>query len=640
MSEDVPAFASARPAAGDSPLLARVADAVEWLLTLGLAATLAWTTLCLGGYLAETMVWASRATWALAALGLLAMWLRPRPLDWRVLLPVPFLLFALASVVWLAPAKWLAWREWLLWFQMWLWFALVLHGGRSRAQTWTLFGTLVLLGLVGVALAAYQRFVDPKWMMLGRTQAEQFWERSAGMFGIPNSLAALLEFTLPVMLVALGSRAASLTTKLLCGWVAALFLFALVLTGSRGGWIGTMAALALWPVLTSRTVRRGALGGLAVLAVLAAGFVALYFFSDYARPRIQPMLTGEFESSRPIIWRVGVKIWQTAPWLGTGAASYNVVFDQHRPPHFRNEPDWTHNDYLNTLSDYGLVGFALWFGAGATLLWLGWRAVREAKRGAGPAAHWFDTWRGRLGLWLGWVAFAVHLFVDFHTKIPSLAYASAVTLALLLRGSAAPRAFRPSRLAIGALALPLGVALAASARIAEPLYRSEALRFDWRRKIDKIPLGQGTYDRVIPPALVSFQQAVKVNPANGRAWGDLAYAITLSWYVTRGDLRAIGARAEAAAQRALALCPVAAEFWCHQGVAQDMQGRAVDAGVSFRRALELAPNSPEFHYHYAHHLSALPDRKAEALRAVETCLALDPSNAQAKSLRSRLTGVR
>lgn len=634
------ASASAAAPIVESRALPRMGALAEWLLTLGLALTLAWTTLCLGGYLAETMVYSAAATWLLAALGGLALWLRPRALDWRALLPVPFLLFALGSVIWIAPAKWLAWREWLLWFQMWLWFALALHCGRSRAQTWTLFGTLLALAVTGLAMAAYQRFADPKWIMLGRIQAEQFWERSAGMFGIPNSLAALIELVLPVCLLALGSRAASLGAKILAGWLAALFLFALVLTGSRGGWIGAGVALALWPLTASRSARRGVLGGLAVVAALVVGFAALYRFSDLARTRIEPFLAGKFESSRPIIWRVGVKIWQEAPWLGTGAASYNVVFDQHRPAHFRNEPDWTHNDYLNTLSDYGAVGFALWAGAGAALLGLGWRAVRAAQRAGARPEHWLDSWRGRLGLWLGWVAFAVHLGVDFHTKIPALAYASALTLALLLRGDAPACAAVPSRSGLALAALPFLGVLAACAWLADPLYRSEALRFDWRRKIDKIALGQGTFDSIVPPALASFQQAVKVDPSNGRAWGDLSYAVALSWHVTHGDLVAIGRRAETAAKRALALCPINAEFWSHQGVALDMQGRAPEAGASFRRALQLAPNNPEFHYHYAHHLGALPDRKAEALAAVETCLRLDPPNPQAKALRARLTGAR
>lgn len=631
---------SANAPAVPSPALARTAAVAEWGLTLGLAATLAWTTLCLGGYLADTMVWSARAVWALAALGTLLAVLRPTAPDRRALVPLPFLLFALASVLWLAPAQWLAWREWLLWFQMWLVFVLALHFGRSRAQTWTLAGTLVLLGLAGVAMAAYQRFVDPKWMMLGRTQAEQFFGRSAGMFGIPNSLAGLLELMIPGCLVLIGGRTVTWTGKILCGWLVVVLLCGLVLTGSRGGWIAVAGALMLWPALTSRSLRRGLLGGVLVLAAVAAGVVALYFFSDYARARITPFLTGEFEASRPIIWRVALQIWRSAPWCGTGAASYNVVFDQHRPAHFRNEPDWAHNDYLNTLSDYGVVGFALWVGAGAVLLWLGWREVRAARGRASAAGEVAAGWRWRLGCWLGLVAYAAHLAVDFHTKIPALAYAAALVAALMLRGAPSPARPAPAPAGRALLALPVVVALAACAWRGDRLYRAEALRYDWRRKIDKLALGQGSIDAVVPPALASFQQGVKIDPANGRAWGDLAYAITQSWHVTHGNTAAIGRRAEAAAARALALCPINAEFWVHQGVALDMQGRRAEAEGAFLRALSLAPNSPEWHYHYAHHLSAQPDRKADALAAVENCLALDPSNTQAKSLRARLSSGR
>ena len=50
----------------------------------------------------------------------------------------------------------------------------------------------------GVGMAIYQRVSDPHWIMLGRTQAAQFWGRSSGMFGIPNSFAGLLELMIPV----------------------------------------------------------------------------------------------------------------------------------------------------------------------------------------------------------------------------------------------------------------------------------------------------------------------------------------------------------------------------------------------------------------------------------------------------------
>lgn len=623
-------------------MLALIDRVGEWLLTLGLAAAFAWTTLCLGGYLAATMVTTAWALWGLTALGAVLFMLRPRALNWMALSPVPFLLFALGSVLWLAPAKWLAWREWLLWLQMWLVFVLVLHFGRTRGQTLVWVATFAGLGLTGVAMAAWQRFVDPSWMMLGRAQAEQFVGRSAGMFGIPNSLAGLLELMLPLCLVWLGARSARLTTKLLCGWFGLLFGFALVLTGSRGGWIAVTVAVAAWPLLAGRNWRRGLLGGAAVLALVAAGLAALYAASDHARSRIDPFLEGRFEHSRPLIWKVGVQLWQEAPWFGTGAASYNVLFDRHRPEGFRHDPDWTHNDYLNTLSDYGAAGFLLWAGAGAMLLGLGWRAWRSARSeaSAGTARGDFTAhWRWKFGLWLGLLAYAVHLAVDFHTKIPALAYAGAVVAALLLRPSVGGGCAAGWGARITALGLGAGVLLLGGLK-ADPLYRAEALRFDARRSIDKQARGHDTLDRVLPPALAGFQQAVKIDPTNAQAWGDLSYATALSWHLTRGDVMAIGRRAEAAAREALARCEQIAEFRVHQGVALDMQARQTEAGEAFRRAIALAPTRAEWRYYRAYHLSALPGRSEEALRELETCLALDPTFAQAESLRARLKSDR
>lgn len=615
----------------------RVGRIGEWVVVLGLAATLAWTTLCLGGYLAATMVATARAVWTLALLAVVLLILRPRALDWRALLPVPFLFYALGSVLWMGPASWLAWREWLLWFQMWIVFAIVLHFGRARSQTWMLVGLLLLLGVVGAALAIYQRFVDPGWLMMGRSQAEQFWTRSAGMFGIPNSLAGLIELILPFCLVLLGSRRVSATGKALFAWLAALFAFALVLTGSRGGWIATGAALVLWPLLTASSRVRSWGGAAAVAAVLAAGFTLVYAASPAARTRMDPFLAGEFEGSRPVIWRVGLELWRSAPVLGTGAGSYNLLFDQHRPPDFRNEPDWTHNDYLNTLSDYGVVGFALWFGSGALLLSLAWSGIRRARAlQAEDSAPWFERWRPRFGLGLGVVAYAIHLGVDFHTKIPALAFWFSVVLALVLRADRPRVGPPPSRILVLLLA-PIVASVLWGAWRGDRLYRSEALRFDERRRIDKVAEGQGSLPSVLPRALAHFRAAAAIDPANGDAWGDLAYGTVLASHLLDTNLPAIGVRAEAAARRAIGLSAVSAEFWAHLGAALDLQARQSEAEPAFRRAVELAPHNPEFHYMLGHHLAARPGRAAEAREALRVCLALDPANRQAKALQIRIS---
>ncbi|AOS45294.1 O-Antigen ligase [Lacunisphaera limnophila] len=596
-------------------------------MVVGLALTLAWTTLCLGGYLAGTMVWTAGAVGTLTVLGGIG-WMAgrgpgPRTLHLAWLIPLPFLLYALASTVWVAPAPWLAWREWHLWFQAWLVFGLVLHCGLGRAQTWTLVGTLALLVLVGTGMAAYQRFVDPTWMMLGRTQAAQFVGRSAGMFGIPNSFAGLIGLLLPVCLVLLFSRVVRPAAKILCAWLALLLLFALVLTGSRGGWIALGLALLAWPFLGTGDWRRRVWGGLAGLVLAASAFGLLHRYSDEARQRLEPLLDGRLEASRPILWRAGWQMWQEAPWLGRGAASYNVLFEQYRPRGFHDEPRWAHNDHLNTLTDYGLVGFALWAGGGAVLLWRGGLAMRRARR-EGRGGDLLQHWRWRLGLLLGLMAFGLHLGVDFHTKIPALILAAAVISALLVRDDPAWR--RPCRpvMAVAGLALLLGGVIFWSGTRAIPAYRAEDLRSEARRSIDRFArTGEGELRRLIPAAKADFIRAVRIDAANGQAWSDLAYATVQGWHAQGGDLVTLGRYAELAADEALDRCPLIAEFWVRKAVALDIQRGRPETESCYRRALELAPNFAGWWFYYAYHLQAFPNKKAEALAAAEKGLTLD-----------------
>jgi tetratricopeptide (TPR) repeat protein len=215
-----------------------------------------------------------------------------------------------------------------------------------------------------------------------------------------------------------------------------------------------------------------------------------------------------------------------------------------------------------------------------------------------------------------------------------------VVAALLLRnGGQTKSGTTPVWLRLAGGVLAFG-AIGGAARIAEPLYRAEALRFEHRRAIDKQARGQGNLDRILPPALAAFQETVKIDPTNGQAWADLSYAIGLSWHVTQGNITAIGRRAEQAAREALARSAAVAEFWVFLGIALDMQARQLEAEPCFRRAVDLAPTRAEWRYYLAYHLSARKGREGDALEALETCLALDPTFRQAESLRAKLSPLR
>ena len=114
----------------------------EWAQVTLLSVNLAWTTLCLGGFLAQTMV----VTSALSG-GLLAVHLTERAVGrWRSSrseynlprlhfagwLPLPFLVYAFANVQWVTPVGWLGWLDWLEWVQIAAIFWVVLNGVRTR----------------------------------------------------------------------------------------------------------------------------------------------------------------------------------------------------------------------------------------------------------------------------------------------------------------------------------------------------------------------------------------------------------------------------------------------------------------------------------------------------------------------------
>lgn len=602
----------------------------EWAQAALLAAGLAWTTLCLGGYRPGTMVITSALNAALLAAYFLSRAFgrvsRTHPAGWFFL---PFLIYAAANAAFVTPVPWLGWRDWLLWAQMIAVFWVTLNGLRSPSVWRALAVAVAVLGAVAVALACYQRFVQPDWLMLGRTQAEQFIGRASGPFGIPNSLGAMLGLLFPPAIAWAFARETGALRRGLGGYLAAVFLLGLVLTVSRGAWISLALALAAWPLLARQGSWPRRLGAsvLVVGAALAAGAI-FYFAMPGVRARFDALVRDAGEKTRPIMWHGAWSIFRAQPALGGGAGAYDVLFEKYRPENYRDEPVWAHNDYLNTLADYGALGFILFFGAAALV-------ARRCRRGlaAAPAG----------ALAVGLLAFALQTFTDFNLKIPALAMLAAVLGAALVRaawpmGNEAP----PSRRAWTILPLAATVAVLVGAAIfIIPRYCAEAERSTAREDIDRLatePMEPPAEQAVLAKARTELARAAARDPANGQAWADLSYAVALQARAEPQPAGAPGRLAESAAERALACSQIVPEFWIRRGVARDLQGRHGAAAGDFAQALQLAPRSAAAWFYEAYHLSLEPSLRAQAAAraAVETCLRLDPGNRAAVALRLRL----
>jgi tetratricopeptide (TPR) repeat protein len=169
------------------------------------------------------------------------------------------------------------------------------------------------------------------------------------------------------------------------------------------------------------------------------------------------------------------------------------------------------------------------------------------------------------------------------------------------------------------------------------LQRAEALRYRAREVLDRfVPGSTPIAIEALDAAEADLRRATTLAPAHGGAWADLAHAVEIRAALAPALVPDLAAIAADTAERAVARSEVVPEFWIRLGIARDMQGRPDEAARAFEKAVSLAPRHPHVWYYYAYHLSFATNRRDDALRAIATCLSLDPGNAAGEALRVKL----
>ena len=209
-----------------------------------------------------------------------------------------------------------------------------------------LLAGLLCGGLVSSVLALRQLYAsteelaswaDPNSMSAGTI-------RIYGPLGNPNLLAGYLLPLLPFAAIAL-LRWKGFGCLLFAAVTLVLTTVAIVLTYSRGGWLGLIAGLAVvvllllvrstqsWPLIWRR---------LLPLAVLLIGVVVLVVAATQLEPirtRIGSLVAGRGDSSnnfRINVWFAAAEIVRDHPWLGIGPgnAAFNSIYPLYQQPKF------------------------------------------------------------------------------------------------------------------------------------------------------------------------------------------------------------------------------------------------------------------------------------------------------------------
>ncbi len=264
--------------------------------------------------------------------------------------------------------------------------------------------------------------------------------RAYGTFGQPNPLAAYLELSLPIVIaitilpVANRRRPALPPFSLLISTIAiAGGIVSLVLTQSRGGWLGFGAAGVVLLLGFPPRARAGVAGGIA--AAVAGGLVIgpggdladrLLSSFDGGGSRVHVTAENWSNEERRAHWRAALDMARASPWTGVGAGGFDNAYREYTSDwRFRVSRGHAHNGYLQMAAQAGwsgLVSFTCWVGVIAFKTTKSWR-VEGICRADGRALGGVATV----------VAFGIHSMVDY-LNVLSIGIQLALALAIALAG--------------------------------------------------------------------------------------------------------------------------------------------------------------------------------------------------------------
>ena len=370
----------------------------------------------------QAVVFLAFSTWILRVLA------HPeRKLGLRLLAPwLLFLGVQVASIVFTPYSKIEGLLQFARWVASFLAFLLALGTITDRRRAWGLLIAL-LLGPAIAALIGLFQFVTASapasFLILGGRFA-----RAYATFGKPNPFAGYLNMSWPLAVVLAGFFISAKRTKnkeqrtknkevlsppprlpqwergtegvranssvlgsrflvLVFTGFAFLLLAGLFASYSRGGWIGSIAGLAVLAIVTGR--RTAALFGLFVIVGLLVGLLGAFSLLPAAlTDRLQTITDNLriFDAGQVSVtpdnfaivermahWQAGWRMFRAYPLFGVGAGNFNVAYPEFFVAPWATSQGHAHNYYIHTLAEtgiFGLLSYLLLIGA----------MVREALR--------------------------------------------------------------------------------------------------------------------------------------------------------------------------------------------------------------------------------------------------------------------
>jgi O-antigen ligase len=284
---------------------------------------------------------------------------------------------------------------------------------------------LIIFGTVMAFAGILQRLANPD-AIYGLRQTPQ--AIPFGPFVNQHHFAAMMEMTTGVALGLLFGKRTGRDKQILLAIAVVIMGMAVMFTGSRGGMISFISVFGFVGSLnffsgrwSEKEAKRDMSATAGQKLVTAIAVIALFFvifgsvlFLGGNEPLFRGLGLTEIQdgvaNGRAHFWPIALRIFLEHPILGVGFDAFGVAFTRHDTWNGFLRVEQAHNDYLQTLADAGLIGFA----CVAIFIYLlfrkGLAVVSDARGFRRDAA---------IGALAGCFGILIHSFFDFPLRTPS-----------------------------------------------------------------------------------------------------------------------------------------------------------------------------------------------------------------------------
>jgi O-antigen ligase len=214
-----------------------------------------------------------------------------------------------------------------------------------------------------------------------------------------------------------------LSNKTLIRLCLAIMVIALVMSRSRMGnvaFFSAMMAVSVFTLLLDRKKSKGLSILIVSMLIIDLFIVSKWFGLDKVQQRLAETSLSQEKRDEVVI--DSLPIVKSYPIIGTGAGSYYSVFPGYKNSIVDGFFDHAHNDYLQMLIEYGVLGFTF---LGLLVLFSFIKAITALKKNTSPISK-----GTAFACLMAYVGMLIHMSVDFPLQAPANAVYFVIFIAL------------------------------------------------------------------------------------------------------------------------------------------------------------------------------------------------------------------